>query len=545
MKLKPMIALLSALLLLSLTACDFVTGQTGNVKDGEYKGSAPSVSVPEKPDAVVSVPNKPDEAPESSAPDTEPGPAVSAAPKPLSLLRDEDGDQLWQDSRLLCDVGWDYILLDGEDRESYPALNRRLEDLNADTWQRGLEIAEELRPQAEELLGEDTEDVWRYFYYEEDLTVHRADGLALSLFYDSDSYIGGMRPSRESWSFNFDPVTGEELRLEDVFRDTSVLPGILGDLLREEYPDIPFGDDLPELISESLEQDLLTWTLGYQGVRFHFNVYELAMPYVAGSQTVSLWFEESPELFREKYMQVPEQYAVELEFNADPTLFDLVPGDGRIDSLTPFAYVGEYMEYGPLEITVNGQAYPLWDYDTDELTLWLARLGSGKEQRTYLYLDAMMENAYHVLSVYEVAPDLLIRVGELSGSNFAGMFTDPSEFVLHTRTEMLSTQTGTGTYHIDPVSGLPAGENGYYELVDELVLTSLVSFEVTILPDEKKEEIPAGMEFTLLRTDNRTFVDARMADGRECRIFVDRSDWPVTIDGIPREDCFNGMFFAG
>ena len=235
---------------------------------------------------------------------------------------------------------------------------------------------------------------------------------------------------------------------------------------------------------------------------------------------------------------------MELELNTDPVMFDLVPGDGEIDFLDPFAYAGEYMRYSSLEITVNGQTYPVWDYESDELTLWLARLGSGEDQITYLYLDAMMENSYHVLSAYELTPDQLIGVGELSGSNFAGMFTDPSEFVLHTRTEMLSTQTGSGIYHIDPVSGMPAGE-GYYDLIGELVLTSLVPLEVTVLPDEKKEEIPAGMEFTLLRTDNRTFVDARMADGRECRIFVDRSDWPVTIDGIPREDCFNGMFFAG
>ena len=285
--------------MLSLTACDFVTGE----KEGDPgKESAPSVSIPEKPGAGVSAPDKPDEAPDSSVPDTEPEPVVPAALKPLSLSRDEDGDQLWQDNRLFCDVGWDYIRLDGGDAERYPALNRRLEDLNADTWQRGLETAEALRPQAEEFLSEDTEEVWHYFYYEEDIMVHRSDELALSLFCDCDTYTGGMRPSRESWSFNFDPVTGEDLRLEDVFTDTSVLPEILDELLREEYPDIPFGDDLPEIIREAIGQDLLTWTLGYQGVRFHFNPYELAMPYVAGSQTVNLWFDESPELFREKYM---------------------------------------------------------------------------------------------------------------------------------------------------------------------------------------------------------------------------------------------------
>lgn len=538
MKPKAMIAfLLAAVLLFSLTACNSSAGQQAS-SDSKIDGAPPSVSVPEKPDVPLSGPASETESDANHTADP------AAGPVPLSLISETDNDWLYKDGRPLCHVEWEYIQLSGKEKEARPALAQKLEELNEETRQSCQEISEELKPQAEEYLSEDAELTW-YYSYGEDLIVHRADELALSLLYSGSAYTGGAHPEGGSWSLNLDPATGEELTLDDIFVDSSGLPALLEERVRAEYPDIPFPDDIQEIIEEYLEQGLLTWTLGYQGVRFHFNTYDLIPVYAAGSQSVTLWFEESPELFREKYLHVPDQYAVELGIGTGSVSFDLIPGDGKADTLAPFAYMSEYMNYGLLELTINEQTYPLWDYESDDLKLYLACLNESGKQKTYLYLDAAMPNDYHVLSVFEITPTELRKLGELSGSKFAQLFTDPSEFILHTRTEMLSTQTGTRSYHIAPSSGIPEGNTPYFELIGSLVITSLVPLEVSILPEEKPEQIAAGMEFTLLRTDNETYVDTRMADGRECRIFVDTSQWPVTVGGLPREDCFDGMIFAG
>lgn len=535
---KAMIAfLLAVLLLFSLTACNSSAGQQTSA-DPKNDENTPSVSVPDKPDVHLSGPASETESDLNHI-------AVSAAgPVPLSLISEGDNDSLFRDGRTLCHVEWEYIQLGDREKESRPALAQKLEELNEETRQRCQEISDELKPQAEEYLSEDAELTWHYSYME-DLIVHRADELALSLLYSSSAYTGGAHPEGGSWSLNLDPATGEELTLDDVFVDSSGLPELLEKRVRAEYPDILFSDDILEIIEGNLEQGLLTWTLGYQGVRFHFNTYDLVPVYAAGSQSVTLWFEETPELFREEYQKAPDQYAVELGIGTGPVSFDLIPGDGQVDTLAPFAYMGEDMKYGLLELTVNEQTYPLWEHGADEFKLYLARLNHSGPQKNYLYLDATMQNDYHVLSVFEITPTELRKSGELSGSEFAELFTNPSEFTLHTWTEMLSTQTGTRSYHIAPSTGMPEGNTPGFELSGSLVITSLVPLEVSILPEEKTEQIAAGMEFTLLRTDNQTYVDARMADGRECRIFVDASQWPVTVGGIPREDCFDGMNFAG
>ena len=63
----------------------------------------------------------------------------------------------------------------------------------------------------------------------------------------------------------------------------------------------------------------------------------------------------------------------------------------------------------------------------------------------------------------------------------------------------------------------------------------------------KSELIKAGSEFTLLRTDGKTFVDAKLGDGRECRIYAefDKNEYQLYIDGMPENDVFEEIMYAG
>ena len=88
-------------------------------------------------------------------------------------------------------------------------------------------------------------------------------------------------------------------------------------------------------------------------------------------------------------------------------------------------------------------------------------------------------------------------------------------------------------------------ENGFYTLVYGITLTTLQPVDVKLVKDDSDHTMPKGAEITLLYTDNETYVAARMEDGRECKIFVDRSEYPYTVNGVPDYECFDGMMFAG
>ena len=60
-----------------------------------------------------------------------------------------------------------------------------------------------------------------------------------------------------------------------------------------------------------------------------------------------------------------------------------------------------------------------------------------------------------------------------------------------------------------------------------------------------KEELPAGTEFYFIRTDGASYVDARLTDGRECRIMVEFEDYTQTINGVDQWECFDNLLYAG
>ena len=172
-----------------------------------------------------------------------------------------------------------------------------------------------------------------------------------------------------------------------------------------------------------------------------------------------------------------------------------------------------------------------------------------------LYMDASVENDFHFLSMYRMGTDDM-RLSERfwgfgfyenfadAGEKRTALFTDPSDFVLATRLELLGTMWGTGHYRAGPPHGLPQEKDPYFELVNTNLLTTRLALDAQSLPDESQGILPAGISLTFLRTDCRSYVDMRAEDGREWRIFVDSSQWPVTVNGIPVDKCFEGMLFT-
>ncbi len=78
---------------------------------------------------------------------------------------------------------------------------------------------------------------------------------------------------------------------------------------------------------------------------------------------------------------------------------------------------------------------------------------------------------------------------------------------------------------------------------------SLKNVKVTMLDDKYNEQgeetIEAGEHFLPIRTDNSSFVDCRLDDGRLVRLKITKTDYPVQIDGEDVDDLFEGLVYAG
>ena len=88
-------------------------------------------------------------------------------------------------------------------------------------------------------------------------------------------------------------------------------------------------------------------------------------------------------------------------------------------------------------------------------------------------------------------------------------------------------------------------EYDYISLVD--ITAQLLDEEGNLLGSTYT--FPAGTEFTFIRTDCKTYEDAKTGDGRYCRLYI---DWPSeeedeyyyyhpTVNGLDAETCFGPL----
>lgn len=466
----------------------------------------------------------------------------------LGLLIAEDS--LWEygEENVLSSVRWEMLSLDESTALSHPELAASLDEINRQRIADSEALSEELTELAGEIFG--GEEGAGYCSGNFNCYVQRADNAVLSFRSDSEIYWGGAHPDYGTAGVNLDPATGEEIMLSDVVLDKNVLATLLARGLQEKYTDILFEDDLETRLL-SFNDDELEWTLGYDGITFYFNPY-MILPYAAGKTTVTIRYNEAKELFNPGYLLFNDQaFAVEIPL-FEEIEFDLNPADSQRDIIMLSGLMGEYEAYEQLWIAVNGE------YRTEEiyaynLNAYLAATGTGYGSRSFLYVEFIGDSGYPTLLVYDLNSGSPVIAGEISGSEFAGglysgkaVLTDPGSFRLDTRLDILGTRFGFKEYAIDERSGMPIPQQNDYELYNYgYPITSLIPLEVVRLDDMTEQTVPAGTEFYALRTDGETYMDFSMTDGSECRIEIDTSDYPNRINGIPEEECFEGIMYAG
>ena len=532
-------SLLAAALSMSLTSCQALSMQTitdrldsfGAAISGSPASAADSDSASAKAESTA------------HAEAAIPAQAAQESTALLSLFWMEDGDWIWQDETMRCRAAWEYLYLSEADAAAYPELAKRLDALNREAAESGARWIADMKANMGGAAGLST--------YTQHNAVQRADQAILSIFqqidFDTDAFSSGT----VVWSTNLDPATGKELTLADVFVDPAGLPALLEKQCSVEGQ-VP-GGNIKEYLQTAIAQKEFLWTVDFQKVTFAFP-FASTGPDEQGQISASLWFRQSPELFQDKFRHPAAQYAIRL-MPGVPLEIVLVSRGARVDTISIAADQDEFGGYTRLDLSVNGTAKTLLpDGEIGSYymgSMYLVHLTDGQQ---VLYLDTMLENAYHVLSVYHL-PDmqLLERYWGLGfyeqfaddTGNQTTLFTDPADFRLYKREELLGTMWASGDFQADTSSGLPFAKTSYFDLDMPRTLTAKTQVGATALPEQKQAFIAAGTVLTLLRTDCLSYVDVRTPDGQEYRIPVDASQWPITVNGVPADECFDGMLYTG
>ena len=225
----------------------------------------------------------------------------------ISYTAKDQPVELWDDDDNLAVTNYYELLLDEDSKEAYPALAKKLDEINASEKKRAKESAYSMEEESR-LMKEMNPDM--YFSSEKTLIPTRADSKAFSYVYRVYEYLGGAHGFSYPAAVNIDPATGESIAFNAVVKDTEKLPDIMYDELIKQNDDLVEYFSYDESGVESLKADNierlkndgegLCWSLAYDGLWIYYEDYAMGS-YVAGSREELIRFDDYPEIFTDTY----------------------------------------------------------------------------------------------------------------------------------------------------------------------------------------------------------------------------------------------------
>ena len=478
-------------------------------------------------------------------------PEAVAETVPVRILLENKRIVEWEDERQLYAVIWQNPLMGGEDAAKYPAVSTVFRSLKTLRDKKSEEVVTNLANTAEELkqYADETDvscyDSTGYF-------VQRADNHIISMQCNWNVNTGSIHPSNVVTGENFSTETGAMISLSEVVTDVEKIRALVKQTLSEKYADCLFEEW--ESLYDETETDNLAWTMDYDGLTFYFSPYELSF-YAAGVLTAEIDFAEEPALFRDIYMTAPEQgWASAVPFHS---FMELDGVNGTKDTFLIGLSKAEWDDfYHKLEIGKNGRNILEYEMYAYEYKTYLATVAD----KYYLFVEETTENDYKILYIFDLSLDCITEPMVQINAGFVTMRTDaedysygeevfnnPAEIYLSSRLDVFRTMSGTRRYSFDAKAGMLVPLTNLYTLDEtQTPLVSKIPLEVSVLGENTSTIVPAGTEFTFLRSDGATYVEFRLPDGRECRVTREDGDgWPYTVNGVPEEECFDGIGYAG
>lgn len=531
---KKFILLLAALL---LTACQSKNG-SGGLKNSFQEAVREYVEQVSEEDAQNNLSGSPDGS-------GNPSPAPQAPSLEVKVNTEYMSD--FDDGLHLCQSQYDTLEINGQD---YPELARALETYNADTAKSITDTYNELDASAKEIARNGS--FTGPNSCSEDIFLCRADSVAFSFLSQYSDYSGGAHGSYYYSGHNYRTDTGEALKLEDVVTDLSRLPDLITEKLIAHYSRDAFFGGFEDTVTESIipaNPDYpasAEWLLKPTGLTFYYSPYELG-PYASGSQNVTLFFAEYPDLFQEPYSAELEQFAVSL-MPYEEAYLD-VNGD-KIPEQISISASREFTDSNELAVSLSGQSVS----NRFEGSLDGAYIVKTSDNRYYLYADTTGYNDYQMIYVYNLTGNSLYYVGEMSGGFSDICLTNPEHFKIADYVHALSSYGAYKYYHVGN-NGMPESDEESYTIElfqddSERHLTTKIPVSVWMISedgtvDAEPTQIPAGTVLYFRKTDVDSYVEMELQDDRHCQVRFEFQDWQRTIGGIDENDCFDGIAYAG
>ncbi|MBQ1985101.1 MAG: hypothetical protein II230_02200, partial [Clostridia bacterium] len=201
------------------------------------------------------------------------------------------------------------VTLGQADAEAYPEIAQVLSQIATMQENAMLDEFDNLVSFAREELAADR-DGFEPYVSTLDIQVRRADSLVISLLSDSYSHYGQIENYRVFHGSNYDTQSGRELMLNDVVNvNNDLAKAVEKELTTSVWTGDFYSETSVEDYFANTPYDSFSWTVDYTGVTFYFAVGDLSDD---GMMTATVCFAEYPELFNEKYLVAPTEYAVEI-----------------------------------------------------------------------------------------------------------------------------------------------------------------------------------------------------------------------------------------
>ena len=169
------------------------------------------------------------------------------------------------------------------------------------------------------------------------------------------------------------------------------------------------------------------------------------------------------------------------------------------------------------------------------------------------YKDKQTDNDYRYIDIYDLNSEEAKKLGTVNaGVDRSREPLDPKELKLEIRCNLLSSYGVKQFYKLYENGELkPEGEFAYIEL-EPNALRLKETIDAKMLDDEEgssMHDVTLGSqtELKFYRTDLDSIVDLKLNDDSIIRLKIESNggDYGQTIDGVPIEDIFEGVFFAG
>ena len=402
----------------------------------------------------------------------------------------------------------------------------------------------------------------------------RSDNVVFSGIISEATYTGGVHPDYGYETVNISGISGKELSLSEVFKDREKLAEELVRKLSEKYPDTKFFN-LEEDIKKEVEEERISFLVGYSGISFFFSPYELAS-FADGILDVSFSFEEYGDIIEDNIKKTPQVMNIRL-IPEVPYYLD-ADGDGTEDCLRltlnvrteeysagDFTYHVDYADQ--LTITVNGKKvldhrFPEYSYDA---TFYLMQNEEGEK---YFYIRNACDSEDYFIEGFRCTKGKFVNIGTVAenlqgcteecegwaGSDLRTIYMDyifnPYSIPVVTTTDIVgSIQVRTDSY-IDSDGGFeprtPISEfiNDRFLTTKEEILCAKADENGTLL--EENLLLPAGTELQPVRTIGKEGVlFADMSSENYYYMEFTFKEYRYYVNDKPIEEVFDGVYYYG